>query len=313
MEVSSNFTPRRQPSNSLPTFSLPQNNAMLAPHFSNQPRTAPGAASQVAIDPYAHSRPPSSPSFYASSNAQQSNYYTTSNAPQQAAYPSSASQPSSYYTTSTNQQQSGYHPSSTTPQQSSFPATTPQQSSFPSYASHGSASPTGTDHGSRMGSISGPHGGMAPPQPSYGRYGGYPQMSPTLGGPVMSNIHQPGAQMSVMPGMGMPAGYPGHGMMYGHHGQPQPQSERPFKCDQCTQSFSRNHDLKRHKRIHLAVKPFPCNYCSKSFSRKDALKRHRLVKGCENKASENAAGGERPDADRAADADDARSPTTKDP
>jgi hypothetical protein len=48
--------------------------------------------------------------------------------------------------------------------------------------------------------------------------------------------------------------------------------DRPFKCDQCPQSFNRNHDLKRHKRCHLAVKPFPCNHCDKSFSRKDALK-----------------------------------------
>lgn len=48
--------------------------------------------------------------------------------------------------------------------------------------------------------------------------------------------------------------------------------DRPFKCDQCPQSFNRNHDLKRHKRIHLAVKPFPCGHCEKSFSRKDALK-----------------------------------------
>ncbi|EPQ63345.1 BgtA-20708 [Blumeria graminis f. sp. tritici] len=58
------------------------------------------------------------------------------------------------------------------------------------------------------------------------------------------------------------------------------QSDRPFKCDQCAQSFNRNHDLKRHKRIHLAVKPFPCMKCDKSFSRKDALKRHILVKSC---------------------------------
>ena len=66
----------------------------------------------------------------------------------------------------------------------------------------------------------------------------------------------------------MPVHYPG--MMGLHPGMPQ--QERPFKCDQCPQSFNRNHDLKRHKRIHLAVKPFPCDNCEKSFSRKDALK-----------------------------------------
>lgn len=78
--------------------------------------------------------------------------------------------------------------------------------------------------------------------------------------------------------------YPTHqmsGPLYGHHpGQQQAQNDRPFKCDQCPQSFNRNHDLKRHRRIHLAVKPFPCGHCEKSFSRKDALKRHILVKGC---------------------------------
>lgn len=69
---------------------------------------------------------------------------------------------------------------------------------------------------------------------------------------------------------GMLAGHP-HAMM-SHHHQQQQQAERPYKCDQCPQSFNRNHDLKRHKRIHLAVKPFPCSNCEKSFSRKDALK-----------------------------------------
>ncbi|KAK3385562.1 hypothetical protein B0H63DRAFT_449600 [Podospora didyma] len=59
--------------------------------------------------------------------------------------------------------------------------------------------------------------------------------------------------------------------------------ERAFKCDLCTQSFSRNHDLKRHRRIHLAAKPYPCPTCDKCFSRKDALKRHRLVKACADK------------------------------
>ncbi|ORX36863.1 hypothetical protein BD324DRAFT_608862 [Kockovaella imperatae] len=59
-----------------------------------------------------------------------------------------------------------------------------------------------------------------------------------------------------------------------------PLVDKPFKCDECVQSFNRNHDLKRHKRIHLAVKPFGCEKCGKTFSRKDALRRHWLVKGC---------------------------------
>nr|CAG8485823.1 13283_t:CDS:2 [Entrophospora candida] len=63
-----------------------------------------------------------------------------------------------------------------------------------------------------------------------------------------------------------------------------PLYDRPFKCDECPQSFNRNHDLKRHKRIHLAVKPFPCEFCNKEFSRKDALKRHMVVKGCDKKS-----------------------------
>lgn len=58
------------------------------------------------------------------------------------------------------------------------------------------------------------------------------------------------------------------------------QQDRPFKCDLCPNSFSRNHDLKRHRRIHMASKPFPCPHCDKCFSRKDALKRHSLVKAC---------------------------------
>jgi uncharacterized Zn-finger protein len=75
----------------------------------------------------------------------------------------------------------------------------------------------------------------------------------------------------------MPSFNSGHaasmGHMYAAHAQQQqPPNDRPFKCDQCPQSFNRNHDLKRHKRIHLAVKPFPCGHCDKSFSRKDALK-----------------------------------------
>lgn len=155
---------------------------------------------------------------------------------------------------------------------------------------------------------------MAPPQPySPGHpHGAQPQygmqmashLRPTW--PPQGNMQPP-----------MMAGHPGHmgqqphmmfhpAQQHYHHayfGQPAPLQERPFKCEQCKAAFSRNHDLKRHKRIHLAVKPFPCDYCEKTFTRKDALKvsswflswvqlldanpfqRHRLVKGCEAKAA----------------------------
>ncbi|KAI9663246.1 MAG: hypothetical protein M1821_008294 [Bathelium mastoideum] len=121
------------------------------------------------------------------------------------------------------------------------------------------------------------------PQPYQRPFGGYP-----LPGPVLSNMNNPNGPLALVGGMpiGMNAAFnSGHAAsmphVYGAHSQqPAPPNDRPFKCDQCPQSFNRNHDLKRHKRIHLAVKPFPCGHCDKSFSRKDALKRHILVKGC---------------------------------
>ncbi|ETS74117.1 hypothetical protein PFICI_13983 [Pestalotiopsis fici W106-1] len=129
----------------------------------------------------------------------------------------------------------------------------------------------------------------------FSNYGsrGHPQSGYQYPNAVLSNMTNPGGQMTVCGGVG--AYHPGapytlgshHAAMYPHPHQANNQTDRPYKCETCSQSFNRNHDLKRHKRIHLAVKPFPCNFCDKSFSRKDALKRHRLVKNCEGKAQEN--------------------------
>ena len=196
-----------------------------------------------------------------------------------------------------------------------------QASSFPSFTT--TTSPTlqtplsaPLTGGSRFSPSLGQQATFPPPNPQMTAYGfrhyGSQYPLPNMPGqiplanPIMTNMNNPGNQMTMMglppgmPGSMMPGYHSGHAaQMYGNQSQPQ-QNDRPFKCDQCPQSFNRNHDLKRHRRIHLAVKPFPCGHCDKSFSRKDALKvrktistqarrkakdlhheqRHILVKGC---------------------------------
>jgi hypothetical protein len=49
---------------------------------------------------------------------------------------------------------------------------------------------------------------------------------------------------------------------------------RPFRCTSCPASFARNHDLKRHAKLHES-KAWKCCGCGKVFSRRDAIKRHK--------------------------------------
>ncbi|EHA46227.1 hypothetical protein MCOR07_008610 [Pyricularia oryzae] len=113
-----------------------------------------------------------------------------------------------------------------------------------------------------------------PAQPSQNQYHYQPQMMTPAAG------HTYGAS-SMMGHMVYHPGFPPQHAIYPHPPSDKSNSARPFKCSTCSVAFNRNHDLKRHTRIHLSVKPFPCKSCDKAFSRKDALKRHRLVKGCE--------------------------------
>ena len=163
---------------------------------------------------------------------------------------------------------SGSAPTSANPQQGAF--------SYSTGPSPVQQSPISAGGSMRMSPVHG-HGPIPPhqthTQQPYNRYT-YP-----LPGPILSNVSNPNGQLQVLGGLpnGMMPGFnSGHAahmqQMYGHPQQVNPQNDRPFRCDQCPQSFNRNHDLKRHKRIHLAVKPFPCGHCDKSFSRKDALK-----------------------------------------
>ncbi|KAG6877831.1 hypothetical protein C0993_003493 [Termitomyces sp. T159_Od127] len=49
---------------------------------------------------------------------------------------------------------------------------------------------------------------------------------------------------------------------------------RPYRCTFCPASFARNHDLKRHIKLH-DNKAWKCGGCLKIFSRRDAIKRHK--------------------------------------
>ncbi|KDQ22235.1 hypothetical protein PLEOSDRAFT_1079678 [Pleurotus ostreatus PC15] len=51
-------------------------------------------------------------------------------------------------------------------------------------------------------------------------------------------------------------------------------THRPFRCSHCPASFVRNHDLKRHTKLHDR-KGWKCTGCGKLFSRRDAIKRHK--------------------------------------
>lgn len=62
--------------------------------------------------------------------------------------------------------------------------------------------------------------------------------------------------------------------------QQQQSQQKQFQCSQCSLSFRRNHDLKRHVKIHLPVRPYSCDLCAKAFNRKDALRRHVISKAC---------------------------------
>ncbi|KAJ3230839.1 Metallothionein expression activator [Chytriomyces hyalinus] len=56
--------------------------------------------------------------------------------------------------------------------------------------------------------------------------------------------------------------------------------ERPHKCNLCTATFSRKHDLQRHVRtLHAKERPHVCSICEQGFLNPDQLRRHIVTSG----------------------------------
>ncbi|KAJ1977282.1 hypothetical protein H4R34_003643 [Dimargaris verticillata] len=121
-------------------------------------------------------------------------------------------------------------------------------------------------------------------EPSLGYPSPYPQLlAQSAVGPQPDPCLMAPASMAPQPNPSMTCSF--RYMPYNAAGFPyrvQYVPSRPYKCPTCNQSFSRNHDLKRHVKIHTGLKPHQCQRCGKRFGRSDALKRHSLVKRCRN-------------------------------
>lgn len=53
--------------------------------------------------------------------------------------------------------------------------------------------------------------------------------------------------------------------------------EKPYECDVCGTRHNTTRDLKVHKRVHTGEKPYKCGFCGKCFARYSTLMHHKIT------------------------------------
>ncbi|KAI9575544.1 hypothetical protein GQX74_015575 [Glossina fuscipes] len=60
---------------------------------------------------------------------------------------------------------------------------------------------------------------------------------------------------------------------------------KPHQCQQCMKSFSSNHQLVQHIRVHTGEKPYKCSYCDRRFKQLSHVQQHTRLHTGSGKSS----------------------------